>query len=502
MPRSLRHAALVTLGLALACSAALLLGAAPPAAPAADGFDRWFHDETLRIDYFHAGHAKEEIVSLDQLYRQGAWAGSRRDLVDGLDNGGYYAHLYDAATGTLIWSRGFDSYFGEYRTSGPAAEGVRRTYHESVLAPLPRAKARFELHVRGRDKTLSRLFAADIDPAAYTIHREPPRGSVTVVEAANGGAPHTALDIAILGEGYRAADRDKFESDVRRFTALLLAQQPFAAQRDHISVRGVLAPSEDAGCDEPSRGLHRRTALGATFDSLGSERYVLTEDNRALRDVAAHVPYDAVIVMINHVRYGGGGIYNFYATFTADNQWSPYVFLHEFGHSFAGLADEYYTSSVAYNEFYPRGIEPTEPNITALLPGRPLKWNDLVTPGTAVPTPWEKAAFDEMDRGFQKVREALNETIAKKMRAGAPDAEVQSLKDEAERQSKAHADRVDAYLAKSRFAGKVGAFEGAGYAAEGLYRSQLDCIMFTKGQKPWCAACVRGIDRVIARYLE
>jgi hypothetical protein len=207
-------------------------------------------------------------------------------------------------------------------------------------------------------------------------------------------------------------------------------------------------------------------------------------------------------IMVNHPRYGGGGIYNLYCTFTTDNQWHKYLFLHEFGHTFAGLADEYYTSSVAYNDFYPKGVEPDEPNITALIDAAKLKWRDLVTPDTPVPTPWEKAGYDERDLAYQKVREELNARIAAATRQRAPEAEVEKLKEEGERRSREHSDQMDVYLAQSQFVGKVGAFEGAGYASQGLYRPALDCIMFSKGAKPFCTVCHRAIRRVIEHYGE
>ncbi len=497
----------LALALAGAAACAVLAGSTPPqaapeAASALPSFDRWFTDATLRIDYVHVGHAKDELVTLDKVYRQRPWAGSRRHLVDALDNGGYYVKVYDAATNELLFSRGFDSTFGEYRTSGPALEGVRRAYHESALVPAPRKPFVFALESRGRDKALKEIFRATLDPNAFTVIEEPPPAGIIVVEALRSGDPHAKVDLAILGEGYTAAEEPKFRHDLARYVDLMFSQEPWRTHRADFNVYGVLLPSRDSGCDEPSRGVYRNTALGASFDALGSERYLLTEDNKALRDVASAVPCDVLYVMVNHSRYGGGGIYNLFCTFTSDNQWSPYVFLHEFGHAFAGLADEYYTSAVAYNEFYPRGVEPTEPNITALLAGRPLKWQVLVTPGTPVPTPWEKKGYDELDRGFQKVREEKNGAIAAAMRSGAPAADVQRLKDEAERLSKEHAARADAYLAKSAFVGRVGAFEGAGYASEGLYRSSLDCIMFSKGTKPFCKACARGIERVIERYTE
>jgi hypothetical protein len=226
----------------------------------------------------------------------------------------------------------------------------------------------------------------------------------------------------------------------------------------------------------------------------------LTEDNRSLRDIAAHVPYDALFVMVNHKRYGGGGIYNLFCTFTVDNQWYEYLFLHEFGHSFAGLGDEYYTSEVAYNEFYPKGVEPLEANISALLDPKNLKWRKLVSPGVAVPTPWEKEDFDRMDNAYQKVRREINAKIAALKREGAPSGRIAAAEEESERLSREHAARVDEFLMKSKFWNKVGAFEGAGYSARGLFRPAVDCLLFTKGAKPFCRVCEEAVARVIDYY--
>jgi len=470
--------------------------AAEPAAFAAH-----FRDETLRIDYFHTGDAKTETVALDAVHRQGAWAGSRVHLVDDLDLGRYCAKLYDAAGGALLWSRGFDSYFGEWQTTGDAGRGVQRTYHESVLAPCPRDSVVFALESRRDDGTMAEIFRAAVDPDAWTVHRDPPPAGILTVDAAVAGDPHRCVDIAIVGEGYTADQADKFKADVARFAKVLLDHQPYAAHRDAISVRGVLRPSQESGCDEPSRGVWRRTALGCTFDSLGSERYLLTEDNRAMRDIAQVVPYDVLYIMVNHERYGGGGIYNLFCTFTSDNQWSEYVFLHEFGHSFAGLADEYYTSDVAYDSFYSTRVEPRERNITALLDPARLKWRDLCT-GGPLPTPWHKDEYDAMDLAYQEQRRAVNERIAELMRGGAPADQVEAAKAEGEALSRTHQEKIDAWFARNPARDAVGAFEGAGYLSRGLYRSQLDCIMFTKGVKPFCAACRRGIEEVIARYAE
>jgi hypothetical protein len=465
-------------------------------------FDDWFVDKTMRVDYFHAGNSVEEMVALDQVFDQGIWAGSRTHLVDPFNLGRYLVKVYDAASGTLIYSKGFDSYFGEYKTSDPALQGVRRTYHESALIPYPRKPVRFTVEAKDRQNAYKALFSQVIDPAATTVIRERLVPGVKVFEVVKSGEPRRKVDIAIVAEGYTAEEEGKLKADLDRFADVFFKLEPYKSHRDKFNLYGVFKPSPESGCDEPSHGSFKATALGATFDSLGSERYLLTEDNKSLRDIAAHVPYDALYIMVNHKRYGGGGIYNLYCTFTTDNQWYEYLFLHEFGHSFAGLADEYYTSEVAYNEFYPRGVEPAEPNITALLEPGQLKWKNLASPGVEIPTRWEKADFDAMDNAYQKIRGEINAKIAKMKRDGAAASEVARVEEESERLSREHADKVDVFLRASKYWGKVGAFEGAGYAAEGLYRSQLDCLMFTKGTKPFCKVCEAAVVRTILYYTD
>ena len=465
-------------------------------------FDAWFVDKTMRVDYFHTGHAAQEAFALDQVYDQGLWAGSRTHLVDPFNLGRYTVKVFDDATGTLIFSKGFDSYFGEYKTSEGGIKGVARTYHESALLPYPKKPVRFTIEAKDRKNVAATVFSQTIDPAAMTVIRERLIPGVKVVEAVKSGEPRRKVDVAVIAEGYTAAEEAKFEADLDRFVGVFFKLEPYASHRDRFNITGVFRPSAESGCDEPGHGSFKATVLGTTFDSLGSERYLLTEDNKSLRDIAAHVPYDALYIMVNHKRYGGGGIYNLYCTFTTDNQWYEYLFLHEFGHSFTGLADEYYTSDVAYNEFYPAGIEPAEPNITALLDPAKPKWKSLLSPGIGVPTLWEKAAFDDMDNAYQKVRREVNGKIARMKREGAAAAEVARAEEESERLSREHADKVDAFLKASKFWGRVGVFEGAGYAAKGLYRPQLDCLMFTKGTKPFCKVCEAAVLRTILYYTD
>ncbi len=481
--------------MALILASSAILCARSPA-----DFDKFFLDKTMRVDFYHAGDAKEEFISLDRVYQQGIWAGSRHNLIDRFNLGRYSVKVFDAVSGTLVFSRGFDSYFGEYMTTDGARNGIRRTYHESALFPFPKAKIKFVVERRNGENAFEPIFIAEIDPADSSIAKEPLSEDVLVLDMLKTGDPHEKVDLAFVAEGYTRQEEEKFKADLQKLTTVFFSHEPYKSERERFNISGVFKPSAGSGCDEPSYGIYKDTAVSASFDSLGLERYLLTEDNKSLRNIAAHVPYDALLIVVNHTRYGGGGIYNLYCTFTVDNQWRDYLFLHEFGHSFTGLADEYYTSAVAYNEFYPRGIEPAEPNITALLDPRNLKWKKLVSPGIEIPTPWEKEEFDRMDGAYQKVRQEINEKIALMKRQGEPAEEVAAVEAESERLSQEQAKKVDDFLAKSRYAGKIGAFEGAGYSAQGLYRPAVDCLMFTKGAKPLCRVCEQAVRRVIEYY--
>lgn len=463
-------------------------------------FDDYFIDKTMRVDYIHIGDAKEETISIDRVYEQGIWAGSKKNLIDRLNSGRYCVKIHDASSGELIFSKGFDSYFGEYKTTGKAINGIKRAYHESFLLPYPKRKIRFSFEARDKKNVLHSIFTQEIDPSSVDILRERLDKGVKVIELWKGGDPHVKVDVAFIAEGYTQEEEEKLKADLQRFMGVFFKQEPYKSLKNEFNLYGVFKPSQESGCDEPRHGAFRNTSVNTTFNSLGSERYLLTEDNKSLRDIAAHVPYDTLVIMVNQDRYGGGGIYNLFCTFTVDNQWHEYLFLHEFGHSFSGLADEYYTSSVAYNEFYPRGIEPLEPNITALLDPEKLKWKQTVTPGIAIPTPWEKEEFDRMDNEYQKIRQQINAKIAQMKREGAPAEEILKEEAESERLSKQHADKMDAYLGKSAFVGKVGAFEGAGYSSKGLYRPMLDCLMFSKGAKPYCKVCEQAVVTVIKQY--
>jgi hypothetical protein len=293
------------------------------------------------------------------------------------------------------------------------------------------------------------------------------------------------VDILLISEGYTVAQMPKFRADAKRLVDALFAVEPFKSRKTDFNVRGLELPSPQPGVNRPHVGSFRRTPISAEYNIFDSERYLLTLDNRAFRDAASSAPYEFIEILANEAQYGGGGIFNDQATTSVDTGFAEYVFVHEFGHHFAALADEYYTSDVAYETGAPQKQEPWEPNVTALADPARLKWKDLVTPaGTALPTSWDKAAFEAHSAQIQVRRRDIR-------KRNAPEEEMDALFRE-------QRDWEEKFLGK--WSGAVGAFEGASYEPRGLYRPQADCIMFTRDRVGFCKVCQRAIGNIIDLY--
>ena len=440
---------------------------------------------TLRLDYYHTGTAASETFSLDRVVLEPTpWPGNPARAIDDTNLGKYLFEVVDRATNRVVYSRGFASIFGEWETTGEARTATR-TFHESLRFPMPAAPVQVVLKKRDAANAFREVWAALVDPADEFVDRALPPPAGPAIELLRGGEPADKVDLLILGDGYTAAERPKFESDARRLVDILFSYEPFASRKADFNVWGLGPAAAESGIARPSTGQYRRSPVGATYDAFGSERYILTFDNRAFRDLASQAPYDVVEILVNGQTYGGGGIFNQYATVAADSAWAAYLFVHEFGHHFAGLADEYYTSDVAYLPAAER-LEPWEPNATALLDPAALKWKDLVAPGTPLPTPWDKDAFEAHSRDIQARRRAIRA-------ANRPEAEMDALF----REQQVEETRL---LSRGPHARAVGAFEGAMYEARGYYRPQVDCVMFTRNQVPFCAVCRRALEAVIDLY--
>jgi len=452
---------------------------------ASDRFAVNFTDRTMRVDYLHSGTASEEHISLDQVVSDGPWPGSRTQLLDGLNLGKYFFEVVDRETNRVLYSRGFSSIFGEWETT-PEAKKVWRTYHESLRFPWPRRPVQVTLKKRDAQNAFRELWTTVIDPNSRSVIPAdlPPRGRVwTLFE--NGPAAEK-VDFLLLGDGYTAAETEKFHADAQRLVDALFQHEPFRSRKTDFNVRAIDLAAAQSGVSRPHAGIFRRSPLSAHYSTFDTERYVLSTDNRTLRDLASAAPYEFLVILLNERTYGGGGIYNLQATVPADNAFAVYVFVHEFGHHFADLGDEYYTSDVAYETGAAELPEPWEPNITALHDPANLKWKDFVEAGTPLPTPWDKEEFEKHSRAVQEQR--------RKLRAGgAPEEEMEKLfREQQEFETK--------FLAGMKYSGKVGAFEGARYEVKGLYRPAADCIMFTRDEVGFCPVCRRALERVMDLY--
>jgi hypothetical protein len=437
---------------------------------------------TMRVDFAHTGGPKGEGFGLERVvWEPLPWPGDPAKAVDASNLGKYFFEVRDKA-GKVLYSRGYSSIFGEWMDTGEAQK-LARSFSESLRFPEPEGSVEIVLYGRDAKHLRQELWRFPLDPKDPLLDRSEPKAPAPLIALQKKGDPKDKVDFLILGDGYTAAEAAKFEADARHFMEALFAVSPYKEHRDAFNVWALCPPAAQSGISRPSTGIHLRSPLGCTYDAFGSERYVLTFDNRALRDVAQHAPYEFVEILVNGRTYGGGGIYGLYSTVAADNATRDYLFVHEFGHHFAGLADEYYTSESVYTPTFNR-VEPWEPNATA----DPLhpKWAALLTPGVALPTPWKKAEFETYSRGIQVERKAIRA-------ARKPESEMEALF----AREKAHETIL---LGTDTNSGKVGAFEGANYEASGYYRSQEDCIMFTRNDVGFCAACRAAIVRVIGMY--
>jgi hypothetical protein len=417
----------------------LLATPAPLAYAQAIDFADTFEDATMRIDYFHTANATCDEYAVDQICISDGWAGNPKKLLPLAENGRYVIKVHDIASNRLIYSRHYLDIVFEYKGTEPAKTGKKQTYHQTALIPCPKQKALFTIERRDTHHQLQPVFSQVIDPNDRRIKREPASSMDTSFVILKNGHPHDCVDFTFVAEGYRHAEIDKFKQDSQRFVDYLFTLEPFATMKHRFNIHGVFRASAQSGVDYPAERVYTNTVLDASYDTFGSGAYVTVFDNKTMRDIAGKAPYDHVIVLANTERYGGSGFYNSYTLFTSDNKRSKEIFTHEFGHGFAGLADEYIAESY-FDIYYTRGVEPLEPNITAYLNPDYIKWAHLLTPGAPLPTP---------------VEEQYNKA--------------------------------------------VGLFEGAGYTKNGMYRSCRHCVMGAGGL-PFCAACQETLKDMIEHY--
>ena len=403
-------------------------------------FSDYFIAKTLRIDFVMAGNHSTEKVFLDRIKQEPIWAGPHKNLIDPYDLGSFRILMLDSASGKTIFTRGLCNVFQEWQGTEEALK-VDRSFPQSAIMPYPLKTILFRIEKRlFENGKFARLFEMYINPKDYFIIRENPH-PIPYVKFQDSGNPENKVDIAFIAEGYTQKEMSKFLADAKRIGDYFLSVKPYSEYNDRFNFYAVEAPSDESGVDVPGKNIYVNTNINSSFYTFNTDRYMTTSDAQSIYDIAASVPFDAILILVNSNIYGGGGFFNFYAESTADNFLSNIVAIHEFGHSFAGLADEY-AGSVNYSDFYNTKVEPWEPNITTNVDFS-SKWKKMIQNGTPVPTP----------------REAKFDTV-------------------------------------------IGMFEGGGYMTKDIYSPMMDCRMKSNEAQGFCPVCQAAIIRMIRFYCD
>ncbi len=403
----------------------------------AQSFDQWFEEGVMRIDLVFSGKTNEGSYALEALRKEPFYSGSKSVLVDPFDYGDHKFEVKDAASGSLIYSFTYCTLFREWQTTEEAGR-LSRAFSHVVRFPWPRESVVVELYDRDKKGAFQISWSGEFDPLSIFVDPTPVKVFETV-DLEIHGEPEEKVDILFLAEGYREDEMEKFQGDAWRSMEYIFSEEPFKSQREAFNVRAVKSFGPDSGTDIPGDFIWKNTVMNSSFYTFGIERYMTTPDYHSVCDVAANAPCDQVYILVNTDKYGGGGIYNFYSISAADNPQSRAVVIHEFGHAFAGLADEYFTSEVAYNDFFPLDVEPWNPNLTTLVDFE-SKWKERIGRKVPVPTPPEE-----------------------------------------------------------KYASTIGVYEGGGYVAKGVYRPMIDCRMHTN-DAVFCPVCSEAIKQMIQRY--
>lgn len=413
----------------------------------AQDFKQYFDDATLRIDYIFSGNAKHQAIAVDELYRLPHWFGKHERLSELPIEGNGQITVRDHRTQKVIYRNSFSTLFQEWLTYDEAKKPSSKSFENVFLVPYPKDSADVTVELRNNRREVTVSMTHLVAPRDILIRHMGER-NVTPYETLQQAAdPSRCIHIAYIAEGYTEAEMPVFIKDCRIAMEALFAHEPFKSMRQRFNIIAVKAPSAESGTSEPSKRIWKNTALHSHFDTFYSDRYLTTLHLKDLHNWLAGTPYEHIIVLVNTEKYGGGGILNSYNLSMAHNDYFKPVVVHEFGHSFAGLGDEYAYEKEAIN-MYPTDVEPWEPNLTTLVDFHG-KWENLINKKTPIPTP-QPADLDK------------------------PNA------------------RRDKW--------KIGAYEPAGYAQHGVYRGFPDCRMRTNVHPEFCPVCTQAITRLIQFY--
>ncbi|PLW93128.1 MAG: peptidase M64 [Marinilabiliales bacterium] len=393
--------------------------------------------DALRVDFFRSGNDTLEILTMKQVSMQHNLSIGKHAWIDSVNYGFYRIDAYNE-DGELFFRRGYSSLFNEWRTTDEA-KIMNRSFEESVLIPFIEGDITLKFFSRDFDTKWNLQYAYSFNSQSVQVvkksYHEYPVEDLKIT-----GSEFEKLDILIIPDGYTADEMEEFKNDAMLVIKGIMASSPFIDFEDDINFRAVMAPSEESGTDFPHENIWKNTVLNTTFNTFGTERYLTTFSYHILMDIAANAPADHILVLVNTDEYGGAGFYNFYSLAAAKSYYRDFLVEHEMGHGLSGLADEYYTSDVAVNDYHPTHVEPWEPNITSLVDFE-SKWDSLVSEDVPIPTP-----------------------------------------------------------VKEKYMDVCGAFEGAGYLSKGLFRPAYDCTMKSVGYNNFCEACKRAVASMIRWY--
>lgn len=405
----------------------------------AQSFADYFQNKTLRVDYIFTGDANHQSIYLAELSQLPSWAGRQHHLSKLPLEGNGQITVRDLKTKEYIYKTSFSSLFQEW-LSTDEAKGIAKGFENTFLLPYPKSPVEIEITLFTPRKEVMAKFKHTVHPEDILIHG---RGTAHITPhkyLLKSGDEKDCIDVAILAEGYTNKEMDLFYRDAQKACESLFFYEPFKSMKNKFNIIAVASPSTDSGISVPREQNWKHTAFNSHFDTFYSERYLTTSSVKAIHNALAGIPYEHIIILANTDIYGGGGIYNSYTLTTAHHPKFKPVVVHEFGHSFGGLADEYFYDDDVMTDTYPLDVEPWEQNITTRTHFG-SKWEDMLQKGTPIPTPEEK---------------------------------------------------------KNDY--KTGVYEGGGYSAKGIYRPAFDCRMRTNEYPEFCPVCQRAIQRIIKFY--
>ena len=341
----------------------------------AQAFDDYFTDQTLRLDYTFSGNAARQDIYVDKLNVSPRWYGKRKRLAELPVEGNGQITVRDHRTGLAIYRNSFSTLFQEW-LSYDEAKTEKKSFENVFLVPMPKDTVDITIDLRNNRRKIMATLTHTVVPTDILIHHIGERNRTPYLTLQQAADTTRCIHIAYVAEGYQEQEMQTFVDDAKTAMEALFAHEPFKSMRNRFNIVAVMSPSKDSGTSEPGKGEWRQTALGSHFNTFYSDRYLTTLNLKALHDWLAGIPYEHIIVLVNTEKYGGGGILNSYNLSMAHHRMFKPVVVHEFGHSFAGLADEYAYEQEAI-PMYPADVEPWEPNITTQV-NFGAKWKDMV----------------------------------------------------------------------------------------------------------------------------